>query len=376
MFGRMMNNYFYGKSGKGDYRKEDMPKTRWELFWVTFRTRASALCRLNLMYAVVWLPTMIVLMVGYMNLISGLIAQIQLTRQLQDGTLPQQQAAVTETAQTTSAENTQPVDQTSVQQDASSGENQNPYASLSMNDINAILSVKPADLFKGISSSTLLILIPCIAITGPFTAGVSYVTRNWARDEHAFVWMDFRDAIKSNWKQSLIISLITGFLPLVVYVCWNFYGQLSQTQGFMLIPQVLIVMIALIWSFSVTYMHPLIVQYELRMRDVFRNGLLLGIARLPLSIAFRLLHCVPVIICFLLCYFWHPMWGAIILFAYYLIFGFAFSRFITASYTNAVFERFINPKIEGAPVNRGLRQNDDDDEDDMQTDQSADSEDK
>ena len=24
MFGRMMNNYYYGKSGKGDFRKEDL----------------------------------------------------------------------------------------------------------------------------------------------------------------------------------------------------------------------------------------------------------------------------------------------------------------------------------------------------------------
>ena len=28
MFGRMMNNYYYGKSGKGDFRKDDLPETR------------------------------------------------------------------------------------------------------------------------------------------------------------------------------------------------------------------------------------------------------------------------------------------------------------------------------------------------------------
>ena len=28
MFGRFMNNYYYGKSGKGDFRKEDLPETR------------------------------------------------------------------------------------------------------------------------------------------------------------------------------------------------------------------------------------------------------------------------------------------------------------------------------------------------------------
>ena len=31
-FGNLMNNYFYGKSGKGDYRVEDMPQNRRQLF--------------------------------------------------------------------------------------------------------------------------------------------------------------------------------------------------------------------------------------------------------------------------------------------------------------------------------------------------------
>ena len=39
MFGKFMNNYFYGKSGKGDYTKEDLPQTRTQLFWETLRTR-------------------------------------------------------------------------------------------------------------------------------------------------------------------------------------------------------------------------------------------------------------------------------------------------------------------------------------------------
>ena len=49
---------------------------------------------------------------------------------------------------------------------------------------------------------------------------------------------------------------------------------------------------------------------------------------------------------------------------YYAIIGFALSRFVTASYTNAVFDKFINSRIEGAQVNRGLNTEVDEDEDD------------
>ena len=68
MFGKMMNNYYYGKSGKGDFRKDDMPETRMQLFWDTLRTRLSGLCRLNLLYMLVWLPAMIVVLLNVSSL--------------------------------------------------------------------------------------------------------------------------------------------------------------------------------------------------------------------------------------------------------------------------------------------------------------------
>lgn len=34
-----MNRYFYGKSGQGDFEKEDLPQTRWQLFWEMLRVR-------------------------------------------------------------------------------------------------------------------------------------------------------------------------------------------------------------------------------------------------------------------------------------------------------------------------------------------------
>ena len=68
MFGRMMNNYYYGKSGKGDFRKDDLPETRMQLFRDTLRTRLSGLCRLNLLYMLIWLPAMIVILVNAANI--------------------------------------------------------------------------------------------------------------------------------------------------------------------------------------------------------------------------------------------------------------------------------------------------------------------
>ena len=312
MFGKMMNNFYYGKSGKGDFNKEDLPTNRWQLFWEMLRVRFSALIRLNLMYVVAWLPTMIVIMIGAMSLLTGLTGE--------DGEM-----------------------------------------------VENVMELAQSILF-----STLVLLIPCVTITGIVTPGVAYVTRNWSRDEHAFIWSDFKDAVKENWKQGLVLSLITSLVPLIVYTCWNFYGSLASTQSaVMIVPQVLVLMVGVIWYLALTYMHPLIVSYKLKLKDVLRNGVLLAIARLPMSVGIRLLHCVPMAIGVGLAFFVSPMYCILGLFAYYLIIGFSLSRFVTASYTNAVFDRFINSKIEGAVVNRGLNTeaDDDEDEDEEETEQ-------
>ena len=303
MFGKFMNNFYYGKSGKGDYTPENLPQNRWELFWEMLRVRFSALMRLNLMYMLCWLPAMIVIMIGAFSFLTSLSGMVE-------------------------------------------GE----------------VTMSLSQLAASILSPTLVLLVPCIAITGPFTAGICYVTRNWARDEHSFIWSDFKDAVKENWKQSIVISLITGVVPLMVYVCWNFYGSMADENAFMVVPQVFTMMLGILWALAVTYFYPLIVSYKLRMRDVFRNGFLLAIARLPMSIGIRLLHCVPAIIVVVLMMFVNPMWCVLGLFLYYLLLGFGLSRFITASYTNGVFDKYINVKIEGAQVNRGLY-NPEDDED-------------
>ena len=302
MFGKMMNNYYYGKSGKGDFRKDDLPHNRRELFRDTLRTRLSALCRINLLYMLIFLPAMLLIMFNLTNVLS-VTSNLMLIEN-------NDYAGYVQTL-------------TDAEQEVQ----------LSEEEYNKIKTegVKYNDYLDSVALRLLIWLIPCIAITGPFTAGLSYVTRNWARDEHAFIWTDFRDAMKANWKQSLVLSVITSFMPLIAYLGWTFYGQLAARSPVMFVPQILVVLVVLVWAISITYMHPLAITYDLKMKDVIRNGLLLGVARLPMSVAVRLLHCVPALLGAALMWFWNPMYGMLILFAWYALIGFSASRFVTAS---------------------------------------------
>ena len=329
MFGKFMNNYYYGKSGKGDYTPEDLPKTRMQLFFEMLRVRLSALCRMNLIYMLPWLPTMLVI---------GMLVMYVLTM----GMIPTEEQTVTNADGTTSTQIVQ-VEMTEEEQMA--------------------LMEQQAALVPGMLQTTLLLLIPCIFITGPWTAGVAYVTRNWARDEHAFVWSDMKDAMKENWKQALGLSAITSVVPCFAYMCWQFYGGLAAQNWIMVIPQMFTLMVAVVWSMAVTYAYPMLVTYKMSFGTIIRNSLLIAVGRLPLSFAIRLLHCVPAALAVLATFLFSSIWVPMILFAYYMLIGFTLSRFVTASYTNAQFDKFINSRIEGVQVNRGLAEEDDEDYD-------------
>ena len=85
MFGKMMNRYYYGKSGKGDYTKEDLPETRMQLFWEMLSVRFTSLFKLNLLYMLAWIPAMIVIGRGLIMGYNGLAALSEMQAQVDAG---------------------------------------------------------------------------------------------------------------------------------------------------------------------------------------------------------------------------------------------------------------------------------------------------
>jgi len=361
MFGKMMNNFYYGKSGKGDYNKDDLPQNRWQLFWEMLKIRLSGLCRLNLMYALVWIPVLLLLFGAVLQLLSGVDSLYRLSDQAIQEIVaiePAEALISSEAQQAVPAEGALATEGAPITEGALLADGMPDADGILMIDEGQIIEMLRAIIFQ-----TLVLLIPCLAITGPFTAGIAYVTRNWARDEHSFVWSDFKDAVKANWKQGLVVSAITSVMPLILYMCWMYYGEMAADSVFFIIPQVLSVMFVVIWLCSLLYQYPLMVTYKLRLRDVFRNSLFLTIGRLPMTVGLKLLSLAPIAISVLVCFFTAYYEITIMVLAlYYILFGFSLSRFIGASYSNAVFDRFINPNIEGAEVDRGLYREEDEEE--------------
>ena len=289
----LMNNYFYGKQGNGDYTVADMPQNRLALFGEVLKVRWSGLFGVNLLYMVTWIPAIAWTFINVLAL---------------------------------------------------------------YNLLNAEAGVSGDDII-GLMNTWLMVMIPCIAITGPFNAGVTYVLRNWARDEHSFVLSDFKDALKANWKQALVISLIDGVMPFLVVTCWRFYsGMLSRSMIFIL-PAALTLLMGVTWTLASMLAYPMLITYELKTLDVIRNSVLMTVAKLPFALLIKLATLiVPALAYGLMALIPNiQMQVLMVVVLLYLTFMVAFNKLITVSYANWLFETYLNPRIEGARTNIGLR---------------------
>ena len=68
----------------------------------------------------------------------------------------------------------------------------------------------------------------------------------------------------------------------------------------------------------------------------------------------------PVLLVFFVPY---PQISMMILVLLYGLIGFSLTGFVYASYANDLFDRYLNPRIEGAEVGKGLHRPDDDEDD-------------
>ena len=286
----LMNNYLYGKAGKADFTPDQLPANRFELFLEMTRIRFSGLVTMNLFSVLISLPALIWSVISYSALVYN----------------AEQLVASGQTA-------------TSV--------------------------LDPTILLY------LLGMIPCIMIITVFNTGVFYILRNWARDQHTFTVSDYKDALKGNWKQALLLGLINGLSLPIVYIAYSYYGTMAASGGsFWYVPQMLVVILLCVWWMANMLITPMMVTYDMSFKTLVRNGFIMTLGRLPWSVLFwGLSVAIPAVLLIFVPY------GVVIAAIVYLVLGFSLTNFVYVSYANSCFDRFLNPRIEGAQVNMGLR---------------------
>ncbi len=288
----MMNKFYYGNAGKADYTPDQLPANRVSLFMETLRMHFGGLFGVNLACTIAALPALIWSYINF-ELLLGLL----------------------DTAST---------------------------------DAAAAAALNSSILTYGVPY--FLVLIPCLMIASAFNPGVVYIVRNWARDQHTFTFSDYWDAVKVDWKGGLLLGFLNGVSLLITFVAFMVYGNMSQGNPMGYFFQTVIVALCCIWWMATMLMMPMMVTYDMPFGTVVKNSLIMVLGRLPMS----LLIWVPSVILPAVIAIAAP-YGMAIVIVLYLLVGFAFTYFLHVSYANSCFDIYLNPRIEGAQVNMGLR---------------------
>lgn len=207
-----------------------------------------------------------------------------------------------------------------------------------------------------LAMSYLLVLCPLIAITGPFNVGVSYIMRNWARDEHSYVWSDFIAAVRDNWKQGFLLGLADGILPLISLIALRFYGQMAGYSLIYALPMAITVIIAVLWNLSAMILPMMLVTYRQSFFAQVLNALLMTLAQLPKAFLIRLATWALPLLLGAIIALNIPIFGIAvgITAVLYMVIMLALNKLIHASFANALCEKYLNSQIEGAQTDIGL----------------------
>jgi len=175
---------------------------------------------------------------------------------------------------------------------------------------------------------------------GPTTAGFTYIVRNFAREEHAWVTSDFFEHLRKNIKEGFISFIVDILVIFVFSVSIRFYSYQSIKY-----PSVGIIKYFLIFTFLVylmmhIYIYPMMVTYNLKVRHIYKNAFIFTILKLPHTIGMFLLMIGVWVIPFLLLFVTKFL---LVLLLYPLIWV-SILGLMQNFYTNYVFGIYLNPQ--------------------------------
>lgn len=188
--------------------------------------------------------------------------------------------------------------------------------------------------------------LPMIFLS-PFVAGLTFVCRNYAREEHAFILSDFWDAVKNNWKQFLANGIICYIFYVLMSISIPFYSAQLSSNSLLYIPFVVCCIISFLFICAQFYIPVMIITFDLGLKQIYKNALIfaiVGLWRNLMLIAILAVFIVAAIIFFLMI----PALALLVLFALAVFWMFGFFGFLINFAVYPMIVKFIITPYEKA----------------------------
>lgn len=165
---------------------------------------------------------------------------------------------------------------------------------------------------------------------GPATCGLTYILRNYTRQEHAWTFSDFFDRAKKNFKQGLLAGIIDIALVLScsMYVAMD-TSALSSGQWYLIAFKYVAIVVFIIYFIMRFYIYTLIVTFDMSFKAIIKNSwifVILGFFRNLCSVFFIVLSIATSV-------------GYML--AFFGLFTLAFCRYIAVFNSYPVIERYM-----------------------------------
>lgn len=118
--------------------------------------------------------------------------------------------------------------------------------------------------------------------TGPASSSMAYAMREYSKEEHVWLWHNFIGKMKENFKKEIAVCVIDLLFIFLVSIAFSFYVHQYFSTGSLLwfVLSFAIGFMSLVFMLMHFYIHQLIVTFENKLREVFKNAFLLTLSTL------------------------------------------------------------------------------------------------
>ncbi len=297
-----------GKERSEEYARSTLPTNRWQLFWDIFKGNFGKIVKVNILILLFFIPLFLVLIVcSLVDTNNGILYPFGANLGIGYPAAPALQGM-------------------------------SEWLVLQSDFV----------MYLGLTFSTI------IAAVG--LAGGMYVIRNMVWTEGIFVSNDFWRGVKLNYKNALQTAFFFCFLMFLTNMLIDISefslatGGLSRGEEIWLrISETVSYIFMIFGTLMSLWMLALGVNYKLTFTTMLRNSFLLTIGTLLQSGFFMILAMIP-FFCLMLGGSFFTMIGVLAI----IFFALAYFLLVWLDFAQWVFDKYINPKIQGAKVGRGI----------------------
>ncbi len=297
-----------GQERSEEYARSTLPTNRWQLFWDIFKGSFDKLIKVNLLTMLFFIPVFAVIILNVLFAESnGMIYPFGANLSIGYPAMP------------------------------------------------GLQGISEWLIFQG-DVLTFLLLFVASFVAAVGLSGGMYVMRNMVWTEGIFVTNDFWRGVKLNYKNAMQTAIFISVVLILTTSLINFSNFMIATGGltqgqivWLRISQALSYVFMVIGIMMSMWMVSLGVNYEMGFWVLVKNSFFMTIGTLPQTIFFGALAAIPFLI-FLIGGELFTVIGILLL----IFLSFAWFLLLWLNFSQWVFDKYINPKIQGAKVGRGI----------------------